>query len=102
MESKLKPERICFMTSEIKHAPNKFYRIVDNSECLLEYEIQDENTIVFFHTYVPEPVRGRGLAMDIIKQGLDFAVSKNLKIIALCSAVRTFILRHPEYNIYLR
>ncbi len=90
------------MNSDIVHEPNKFYKIVGDSECCLEYEMHDDDTIIFYHTYVPEPVRGRGFAMEVIREGLDFAVSKNLKVIAVCSAVRTFILRNPKYTVLLR
>ncbi len=90
------------MNSGIIHIADKFYKIVDNHECLLEYEIHGEDTIVFFHTFVPVPLRGKGLAMEIIKEGLDYAVESNLKIIPACSAVRTFIERNPEYKQYLK
>ena len=90
------------MNSEIKHIDNKFYKIVDNLECMLEYEMQAEDAIVFFHTFTPIPLRGKGIAMEIIKEGLDYAVESNFKIIPACSAVRTFIERNPEYNQELR
>jgi len=40
--------------------------------------------------------------MDIIKEGIDYAIESNLKIIPACSAVRTFIERNPEYKQYLK
>jgi predicted GNAT family acetyltransferase len=88
------------MKAEVIHKNNRFVRSVDGHEIELEYMIQEDGYINFFHTYVPEPLRGRGLAMDIIKRGLDYAVDKKFKIIPSCSAVRIFIQRHPEYQAY--
>jgi len=89
------------MKTEVLHKNNRFIKTVDGQECELEYLIQDEGFINFFHTYVPEELRGQGLAMEIIKKGLDFAVAQKYKIIPSCSAVRMFIQRHPEYQQYI-
>ncbi len=89
------------MNTEVLHKNNRFIKTVDGQECELEYLIQDEGFINFFHTYVPEELRGQGLAMEIIKKGLDFAVAQKYKIIPSCSAVRLFIQRNPEYQQYV-
>ncbi|MBN2174361.1 MAG: N-acetyltransferase [Bacteroidales bacterium] len=86
------------MTPEIQHLNNKFFMIVDGMESHLEYEMHGEKTVVFYHTYVPETLRGKGLARQIIREGLDWAKQNNYRIIPSCSAVRTFILRNPEYT----
>ena len=89
------------MKREVIHENNRFIKTVDGLNCELEYLIPEEGFINFFHTYVPEPLRGKGLAMEIIKEGLDFAIDKKYKIIPSCSAVRSFIRRHPEYQQYI-
>jgi predicted GNAT family acetyltransferase len=86
------------MENEIIHENNKFYTVVEGQECHLEYMIEDDNSIVFYHTYVPPSLRGRGLAMEIIKEGLDYAKSQNMKFVPACSAVRTFVRKYPEYE----
>ncbi len=88
------------MNRGIVHERNRFYKKVDGLDCELEYSIRDNNIIDFYHTYVPEPLRGRGLAMEIIQEGLDFAVAHHYRIIPSCSAVKKFIDRHPEYRSY--
>jgi predicted GNAT family acetyltransferase len=90
------------MNPEIKHVSNKFYKTVDNLECLLEYEMHGEDTIEFYHTFTPIPLRGNGYAMQIIKEGMDYAAKNNFKVVPACSAVRTFIERNPEYKQYLK
>jgi len=89
------------MKTEVIHEDNRFIKTVDGLDCELEYIIPEEGFINFFHTYVPEPLRGKGLAMEIIKEGLDFAINNKYKIIPSCSAVRSFIQRHPEYQQYI-
>ena len=86
------------MENEIIHENNKFYIVIEGQECHLEYMIEDDNSIVFYHTYVPPALRGHGLAMEIIKEGLDYAKSQNMKFVPACSAVRTFVRKYPEYE----
>lgn len=89
------------MKTGVVHENNRFIKTVDGFNCELEYIIPEKGFINFFHTYVPEPLRGQGLAMEIIKEGLDYAIAKKYKIIPSCTAVRVFILRHPEYQPYV-
>jgi len=42
----------------------KFYCMVEKKECFVDYSI-DENTIDFFHTYVPQSLRHQGIARKI-------------------------------------
>jgi hypothetical protein len=86
------------MKNGVIHEKNRFYKKVDGHDCELDYFIYNNDTIDFYHTYVPEPLRGRGLAMEIIKEGLDYARAKNYKIIPSCSAVKKFMDRHPVYE----
>ncbi|MGV8151438.1 MAG: GNAT family N-acetyltransferase [Candidatus Woesearchaeota archaeon] len=43
---------------------HKFYAMIDNKECFVDYSI-DGNTIDFFHTYVPQLLRGQGIARKL-------------------------------------
>jgi len=86
------------MESSIIHGKNRFYKTVEGLNCELEYMICDNNTINFFHTYVPESLRGRGIAGEIIREGIDYAIANKYRIIPTCSAVRTYMDRNPEYR----
>ncbi len=88
------------MKAGVVHENNKFYKVVEGLESHLEYETHEPATVVFYHTYVPEELRGQGLAKELIKEGLDWAISENMDIIPACSAVRVFIERNPEYKEY--
>ena len=54
------------------------------------------DTISFTHTIVPEEVEGRGVGSRLIKGALDDARERGLKVVPICSFVRTYIERHPE------
>ncbi|MCB0807079.1 MAG: N-acetyltransferase [Bacteroidales bacterium] len=88
------------MNAEIEHKGNRFIKVVDGMESILEYERYDPSTVIFYHTFVPEELRGRGLATQIIREGLDWAMKEELKIIPSCSAVKKFIERNTIYSAY--
>ena len=46
------------MKTEVIHENNKFVKTVDGLDCELEYIIPEDGFINFFHTYVPEQLRG--------------------------------------------
>ncbi|MCF8368167.1 MAG: N-acetyltransferase [Bacteroidales bacterium] len=82
----------------VQHTGNKFFTLTEGLESYMEYEVYDPSTVVFTHTWVPEELRGKGLAKEIIKEGLDWAMENKFEIIPACSAVRIYIDRHPEYQ----
>ncbi len=86
------------METTIRHEGNRFIKTVEGLESILEYEMYGDATVVFSHTFVPVELRGRGLATEIIKVGLDWARKENLKVIAACSAVQRYMERNPEYQ----
>jgi predicted GNAT family acetyltransferase len=91
------------MTPTVEHLEGrKFYITIDGLEAHLVYSIQDPGVINFLHTYVPKELRGKGLALQLAKAGLDYAVQEGLKIIPSCSVVREYIASHPkDYQEYV-
>lgn len=75
----------------------KFYVVIDELESHLEY-VRMNNILNLNHTYVPNALRGRGIAGKIVKAALTFAEQNNLKIIPSCSYVAAYIQRHTEYE----
>lgn len=83
---------------EIIHNPaeNRFETWVDGQLAKLDYS-EDGNTIVMTHVGVPYEFRGHGVAGVITKAGLDYARSKSLRVIPMCSYVAAYIRRNPQY-----
>lgn len=75
----------------------KFYVIVDDIESHLEYAKKD-NVLILNHTYVPNVLRGKGIAGKIVKAALTYAQDNNLKIIPRCSYAADYMQRHKEYE----
>ena len=54
--------------------------------------------ILFTHTEVPPQYRGRGIAGQVVRAGLEYAREQGLEVVPLCSYVAAYIRRHPEYQ----
>ena len=62
----------------------------DGHECVLDYVLEGKQ-IDFTHTYVPFRLRGKGLAEELVKEGLAWAKSQGYDIQACCWYVRKFL-----------
>ncbi len=88
------------MTLSIKHDKEnqQFTATVEGKTAVLKYSSPDENTLDYYHTFVPPDLRGRHIGQDLVKFALDFALENNYTIIPSCPFVEQFIKRHPEYK----
>lgn len=69
---------------------------MDGAVAFLSYQRAGE-VVVIDHTFVPETLRGRGIAAILTRSALGTARQEGWRIAPLCSYVATFIERHPEY-----
>ena len=84
-------------------------KIIDNQE-KSRFEIKLENDFAYvdyrwrnqvfelLYIFVPVPYRGKGVAEELIKHVLDFAVTNNRKIVVYCSWIAGYVRSHPEYH----
>ncbi len=70
---------------------------VEGELALLEYE-RSGKEIIFTHTEVPPDFEGRGLGNKLVRTALEDARTQGLKVVPLCSFVKVYIRRHPEYQ----
>ena len=84
---------------DIKHdgKQGRFHALVDGLQCELDYRL-DGQRMLFTHTGVPPRLEGRGIAAQLVKQGLEWAKAQSLQVVPLCSYVQTYLRRHPEYQ----
>jgi predicted GNAT family acetyltransferase len=64
---------------------------------VLTYRMSN-GTILFDHTEVPPEIEGRGVASKLTQAALEFARSKNLRVVPLCWFVATYIDKHAEHQ----
>ncbi len=76
-------------------AAQRFELDVDGDVAFAQYR-RDGDVIDFVHTFVPEPLRGRGLATRLVKAGLASAREHGWKVIPSCPTFAAYIDEHPE------
>jgi hypothetical protein len=60
------------------------------------YRLSD-GRIVFTHTEVDDTFEGKGVGGRLVGKALDDVRERNLRVIARCPFVRSYIERHPDY-----
>jgi predicted GNAT family acetyltransferase len=79
-------------------AARRFETVVDGYKSFLSYEEAGERVIDFRHTFVPEELRGRGIASRLVEHALRHARARGLKVIPTCPFVANLMRRRPEYR----
>jgi len=80
-------------TLHIDHQPRqlRFVALVEGQEALLEYQLLPRSGIDFTYTFVPESLRGHGVAEKLVRTGLAWAREQGYTIEASCWYVRRFL-----------
>ena len=88
------------MDMEIIHDTKnqKFYTVIDGKEAYLRYIVVNTNTLNMIKTYVPNELRGQGIAGKIVEEGLKYAKKNFYSVIPSCSYVEDYINKHEEYE----
>jgi len=68
----------------IKQKENGFY-IGDINNPDAEITFKEAEIIIIDHTFVSEPLRGKGIAWDLLSKVIEYAKQKNKKILPICS-----------------
>lgn len=84
---------------DVRHdtAAGRFFVEIDGSTAYLDYVRVDERTLDLRSTFVPEALRGRGIAARIVRFALDYAREHGLRVIPTCSYVASTIRREPAF-----
>ncbi|XP_063727832.1 protein NATD1-like [Symsagittifera roscoffensis] len=78
----------------IGHYPTKscFYiRYGNETKGVLKYKMTGKEIIDFYHTYVEEEERGKGIGNLLAKAGMEYVVEKDLKAKLSCSFMQKFV-----------
>ena len=82
----------------IRHdqACKQFEVTVDGCRAYLSYMDLGKQTIDIYRTFVPDALRGRGVAAALTEQALQYAEDKGYKVIPSCSYVERYMERRQR------
>lgn len=82
----------------VAHHPTlrKFSAIVEGEEAHLLYYPAGEGVLDYASTFVPERLRGRGIASAVVRYALDYARQQGYRVIPSCWFVKRYMEHHPE------
>jgi predicted GNAT family acetyltransferase len=78
-------------------AEHRYEMEVEGQTAFAQYNLNG-SIITFTHTIVPEELEGQGIGSRLVSFALDDARNRDLKVVPMCSFVRGYIERHPEYQ----
>lgn len=70
----------------------------DNKTSYLEFETDGHGWLTLWHTEVPEELRGRGLAQELVTTAFQYAKDNNLKVDVVCPIAAHIAKTHPEFQ----
>ena len=82
----------------IQHDPKekKFFAETEGEEARLLYRETENKEMDLYSTFVPPAGRGQGLAKKLVEAAIEYAESRDFKIIPSCSYVKTYFDKHQE------
>ena len=85
---------------EVQHDTegHKFYARLDGHEAYMTYKQVDDTTLVYDHTFVPQELRGKGVAGTVVNRALEYARQQGYTVVPGCTYVRNYLQRHPEFE----
>jgi len=74
---------------------HRFEAVVEGQLAHADYRL-DDGVLWLFHTEVPRPIGGRGIAAELVKAALAHARESGFRVQPACSYVRRYMRQHPE------
>lgn len=81
------------LTIHHNRAEHQFETVVDGSRAYIAYVDLGKQTLDIYRTFVPDVLRGRGIAALLTQHALDFAEREGYTVIPSCSYVERYIER---------
>ena len=76
----------------------RYVASLDGSEAEMTYTKLGPSLISIDHTFVPDTMRGKGVAQALAKNAVMDARRNGWKIIPRCSFVHAQAMRHPDWS----
>ncbi|MBF6623402.1 MAG: GNAT family N-acetyltransferase [Pseudomonadales bacterium 32-61-5] len=77
-------------------AGHQFETTVDGHRAYLAYMDLGKQTLDIYRTFVPDALRGRGIAAVLARHALEYAEHEGYTVIPSCSYVERYIERHAK------
>jgi uncharacterized protein len=77
-------------------AKSRFELDVEGAVAFANYRLTP-STVIITHTETPRPLRGRGIASELVKGALQMIRADGLKVVGACGFVVDYLQKHPEY-----
>ncbi len=90
----MKYEDIDLIVNEENH---NFELWVDDQRAFIDY-VKKGDKLFLIHTEVPETLKGKGVAEALVEKTFSYLEANQLKAVPLCTYVRLFLQRHPEWE----
>ncbi len=83
------------MKNEVQHDRENFcfFAVIDGHEVYIQYKQSGDEKIDVYKTFVPEELRGNGLAADLAESVLEFAKNENIGITPTCSYMQKYMTK---------
>lgn len=83
----------------VTHRPEAqcFEALVEGQRCVADYRLAGQ-IVSMTHTVVPSNLEGRGIAAALVNAALVWAQTQGFKVDPVCSYVRVYLKRHPEWQ----
>jgi hypothetical protein len=79
-----------------KKTMSRFEITEDGQTAWLEFELDGAGWMTIWHTEVPEALRGRGLATELVKSAFEYAKANELRVDVICPIALHYLQEHPE------
>jgi predicted GNAT family acetyltransferase len=76
-------------------ARGRFHTVVDGLAGVCDYRLAG-GVMQIVHTEVDPALQGRGVAAALVAAALAHAQAEGLRVLPLCSYVRSYMRRHPQ------
>lgn len=76
----------------------RYAAVLDGSEAEMTYTKLGPSLISIDHTFVPDTMRGKGVAQALAKNAVLDARRSGWKIISRCSFMHAQAMRHPDWS----
>jgi len=86
------------MTNPTPVTRSRFEITQDGQTAWLEFDTDGHGWLTLWHTEVPEALRGRGLAQELVTTAFQYAKEHNLKVDIVCPIAHHVVQTHPEFQ----